>query len=145
MKDAALNATHLLWGSYWKHLSSRTTEISRVLLRPSHRGRPICYFYQSQVLHTKVYRGLRGVTSSSGRGACWQFTTLSLCPRDSPGKNTGVGCHFLLQGIFPTQESNLGLCIADRFHKSKLILLAVLILLEVLILLWWVKNLDFGF
>ena len=24
----------------------------------------------------------------------------------SPGKNTGVGCHFLLQGIFPTQESN---------------------------------------
>ena len=24
---------------------------------------------------------------------------------DFPGKNTGVGCHFLLQGIFPTQES----------------------------------------
>ena len=24
----------------------------------------------------------------------------------SPGKNTGVGCHFLLQGIFPTQGSN---------------------------------------
>ena len=26
-------------------------------------------FYQSQVLHTNVYRGLRGVTSSSGQGA----------------------------------------------------------------------------
>ena len=26
-----------------------------------------------------------------------------LCPWDSPGKNTGVCCHFLLQGIFPTQ------------------------------------------
>ena len=25
------------------------------------------------------------------------------CLWDSPGKNTGVGCHFLLQGIFPTQ------------------------------------------
>ena len=25
---------------------------------------------------------------------------------DSPGKNTGVGCHSLLQGIVPTQESN---------------------------------------
>ena len=25
-----------------------------------------------------------------------------LCPWDSPGKNTGVGCHALLQGIFPT-------------------------------------------
>ena len=23
-----------------------------------------------------------------------------LCPRDSPGKNTGVGCHALLRGIF---------------------------------------------
>ena len=29
-----------------------------------------------------------------------------LRPWDSPGKNTGVGCHFLLQGIFPTQELN---------------------------------------
>ena len=28
---------------------------------------------------------------------------------DSPGKNTGVGCHFLLQGIFLTQGSNPGL------------------------------------
>ena len=28
------------------------------------------------------------------------------CPWNSPGKNTGVGCHFLLQGIFPTQGSN---------------------------------------
>ena len=28
---------------------------------------------------------------------------------DFPGKNTGVGCHSLLQGIFPTQESNPGL------------------------------------
>ena len=26
---------------------------------------------------------------------------------DPPGKNTGVGCHFLLQGIFPTQGLNL--------------------------------------
>ena len=28
---------------------------------------------------------------------------------DSPGKNTGVGSLFLLQGIFPTQELNQGL------------------------------------
>ena len=32
-----------------------------------------------------------------------------LCPWDSPGKNTGVGCHFLLHGIFPTQGLNLSL------------------------------------
>ena len=29
-----------------------------------------------------------------------------LCPRDFPGKNTGLGCHFLLQGIFLTQGLN---------------------------------------
>ena len=28
-------------------------------------------------------------------------------PRDSPGKNTGGGCHALLQGIFPIQGLNL--------------------------------------
>jgi len=32
-----------------------------------------------------------------------------LCPWSSPGKITRVGCHFLLQGIFPTQGSNPGL------------------------------------
>ena len=32
-----------------------------------------------------------------------------LCPWDSPGKDTGMGCHFLLQGIFPIQGLNLGL------------------------------------
>ena len=37
-----------------------------------------------------------------------QLTRL-LCPWDSPGQNTGVGCHALLQGIFSTQGSNLGL------------------------------------
>ena len=35
--------------------------------------------------------------------------TRFLCPWDSPGKNTGVGCHFLLQRIFPTQELKLRL------------------------------------
>ena len=29
-----------------------------------------------------------------------------LCPWDSPGKNSGVDCHFLLQGIFLIQGSN---------------------------------------
>ena len=32
-----------------------------------------------------------------------------LHPWDSPGKNTGVDCHLLLQEIFPTQELNLDL------------------------------------
>ena len=32
-----------------------------------------------------------------------------LCPWDFPGKNAAVGCHFLLQEIFPTQGLNPGL------------------------------------
>ena len=32
-----------------------------------------------------------------------------LCLWNFPGKNTGVGSHSFLQGIFPTQRSNLGL------------------------------------
>ena len=37
-----------------------------------------------------------------------------LCPWNSPGKNTRVGCHSLLQGIFPTQGLNLGLLYCRR-------------------------------
>ena len=36
---------------------------------------------------------------------------------DSPGKNTGVGCHALLQGIFPAQGLNSGLP-----HRRQIIL-----------------------
>ena len=36
----------------------------------------------------------------------WTGPARLLCPWDSPGKNTGVGCRALLQGIFPTQGSN---------------------------------------
>ena len=43
-----------------------------------------------------------------------------LCPRNSPGKNTRVGCHSLHQGIVPTQGSHLGLldCRQVPYHLS---------------------------
>ena len=43
-----------------------------------------------------------------------------LCLWSSPGKNTGVGCHSLLQGIFLTQRLNLGLphCRQILYHLS---------------------------
>ena len=41
-----------------------------------------------------------------------------LCPWDSPGKNTGVGCHALLQGIFPTQGSDLPLLRPLHWQES---------------------------
>ena len=51
---------------------------------------------------------------SHGSGVAQLCLTLATCqaplvPGDSPGKNSGVGCHFLLQWILLTQELNLGL------------------------------------
>ena len=46
--------------------------------------------------------------------------TRLLCPWNFPGTSTGVDCHFLLQGIFPTQGSNPGLphCRQTLYHLS---------------------------
>ena len=43
----------------------------------------------------------------------------SSVPRDSPGKNTGVGCHALLQGIFPTQGWNPLLSCLLRWQEGQ--------------------------
>ena len=39
----------------------------------------------------------------------WTVSTRLLCPWNSPGKNIGMSCQSLIQGIFLTQGSNLGL------------------------------------
>ena len=48
--------------------------------------------------------GGSAVSNSLWSHGLW-FTRL-FWPWNSPGKNTGVGCHFLLQGIFLTQGSS---------------------------------------
>ena len=45
-----------------------------------------------------------------------------LCPWDSPGKNTGVVCHFLLQGIFPIQGSNSSLLCLLHWQAESILL-----------------------
>ena len=77
--------------------------------------------------------------------------TRLLCPWDFSGKNAGVGCHFLLQGIFPTQQSNLGLLCLLRcrwilyslsYPESPLFLYSVIInkLLKNGNLCFWICN-----
>ena len=42
-----------------------------------------------------------------------------LCPWDFPGKNTGVGCHFHLQGFFLTKPMSLmSPAFAGRFFNT---------------------------
>ena len=50
----------------------------------------------------------------------WFFCNPMVCPWNSLGKNTGVGCHSLLQGIFLTQGSYWGLlhCRQSLYHLS---------------------------
>ena len=57
---------------------------------------------------TRCINKCRSVMSDSLRPHRLQPTRF-LRPWDFPGNNTGVGCHFLLQEIFPTQGSNPGL------------------------------------
>ena len=62
----------------------------------------------------------KSVSCSVMSNSLWPYglqPTRLLCPWNFPGKNTGVGGHSLLQGIFPTQGSNPDLpsSIAGRF------------------------------
>ena len=63
-----------------------------------------------------VFVHVCSATSSSVQ-AHGLLPTRLLCPWDSPGKNTRVGCHFLLQGIFLTQGSNLRLLLLLHFRQ----------------------------
>ena len=73
-----------------------------------------------QILSSSVSRS--GVSDSLQRHGLQ--SSKHLYPWDFPGKNTGVGCHFILQGIFLTQESNPGLlqcrqilyCLSHMFY-----------------------------
>ena len=84
--------------------------MNRQLLKQfsSHHGRirilPVNFF--------KAYSRWVFITSCCAVPGCltlWPYglqPTRLLCPGDVLGKNTGVSCHVLLQGIFPTQGSN---------------------------------------
>ena len=50
----------------------------------------------------------------------WTVAVRLFFPWNFPWQNTRVGCHFLLQGIFPTQGSNLSLlhCRQTLYHLS---------------------------
>ena len=49
----------------------------------------------------------------------WTVAARLLCPWDFPGKNTGVGCYFLLQGIFRPRDWIYVPCIAGGFFTTK--------------------------
>ena len=107
---------HPLWEKHTQPLSGRNEQSPRMTFSHCHdfegppavRKIPFCFLLKtSSVLSCSVM-------SDSLKPHGLQPTRL-LCPWDSPGKNTGVCCHFLLQVIFPTQGSNLGLLHGRQF------------------------------
>ena len=84
----------LCWSCIWqclKNLEARASD---------------CYhFWTIATTNKKTGEGLPSPTSTSQSVSMAKPARL-VCPWNFPGKNTGVGCHFLLQGIFPTQGSN---------------------------------------
>ena len=77
-----------------------------VILPARKQGAHLFQTFYSQ--RTKSELALSEVTSavSTSLQPYGPWPARLLWPRDSPGKNTGVGCHALLQGIFLTQGLN---------------------------------------
>ena len=96
----------------------------------------MCYFHTMEHCsalksHATTWKNLEEIMLSEICVLSHSAVSNSLWPQDcslpgssvhgnSPGKNTGVGCHALLQGIFPTQGSNPGLphCRWILYHLS---------------------------
>ena len=86
------------------------------------------HFFSNVNIMTSKYRtsiSIEGLCVCSGMSNSLQSHGLwpinLLCPWNFPGQNTGAGCHFLLQRIFPTQGQNMHLfvsCIAGGFFTT---------------------------
>ena len=82
---------------------------SKYITRPKVFFSPIHYLYMNIILE-HVFTEVKVSVAQSCPTLCDPVDCSpagSSVHGDSPGKNTGVGCYALLQGIFPTQGSNL--------------------------------------
>ena len=76
---------------------------------PTGPDNPLLCHYFCYYLKWKVKVKLKSLSHVRLFATPWTVANSLLHPWDFPGKRAGVDCHFLLQGIFLAQESNLGL------------------------------------
>ena len=69
----------------------------------------LCILNTKPLLDTWKWSQVKSLSRVQLFVTLWTVARQPPLPWDFPGKNTGVGCHVLLQGIFRTQGSNLGL------------------------------------
>ena len=106
LPKAHLTSHTRMSGSWWVITPSWLSGLWRSFLYTS--SVYSCHFFLISSASVKLVSVSHSVVPDSLRLHGLQPTRF-LCPWDFPGKDTGVGCHFLLQGIFPTQGSNPGL------------------------------------
>ena len=95
IKGQNKNHNHVKYWSYpTLHCHFHMTEIFHQLYSIKDRSWSLVttLFFACVCLVTQSWLRLHGL-----------YPARLLCPWNLPGKNTGVGCHALLQGIFPTQ------------------------------------------
>ena len=99
LRTVAIRVLDVVPASSFFRVGAHFTACGMLVLQPGFKLRPLAVRAHSPN-HWRVSMHSGSVMSNSK-------TPRFLCPWNLPGKNTAVGCHFLLQGIFPTQGSNL--------------------------------------
>ena len=88
---------------WFLNLSFSICKAGKFLYIPSFIGR----FHWVKVVYMSIRQHLLLFSCwvvSDSFTTSWTVARQLLCPWNSPGKNTGASCHFLLQGIFPTRD-----------------------------------------
>ena len=118
------------WSLAGRHYQARVTIVHKIplmVLRLYHAlesPRHVKIALQQKLTqHCKavIFQGVKSLSRARLFATPWIVACTKLfCPWDFQSKSTGVGCHFLLQGIFPTQGSNPGLshCRQMLYHLS---------------------------
>ena len=79
-----------------------------------------CIYKTSRDFMNYEMQNISSSVMSDSSQSHWLQPSRLLCPWNSPGKNTGVGCHALPQGIFLTQGFNLGLLCVLHWQAGSL-------------------------
>ena len=93
---------NLVGYSPWGHKESNMTEQLCIIMA-------LPFSFHNILLWKVSNRQKSWKNVTMGKKKQHTHTQIIYLPWDSPGKSTGVGCHFLLHGIFPTQRLNPGL------------------------------------
>ena len=113
-KNTAVRILNLLQRIFpTQELNYSLLHCRRILYQLSYQGSPVHRVRPEILPLSSIPPFLSHCTYSEVAQSCLTLCdpmdTRLLRPWDSLGKSTGVGCHFLLQGFFPTQGSDPGL------------------------------------